>query len=169
MFEESRDFAAGDRFLPFDVESARVGILTCEDAWHLTGAFLHFVRGVDVLLVPSASPARGLGGPPGSGFESTRTWDTLLRATAMFTQTWVVHVNRVGFEDGIGFAGRTQVIDPFGETVARIEGLDEGTLEFTLTASAVHRARVRTPLRRDERPRIFAEELARAIEEDATY
>ena len=159
MFEESRDLAGGVRFDPIETKHGRFGVLVCEDAWHLDGLYLHFLRNCDAMLVPSASPARGAE-VPGPGFASERTWNTLLDAAALFTRTWVVYVNRVGFEDGVCFGGGSRVVDPMGNEVARVEGLDAGQLAVRLTAAALDRARGSTPLRRDEKPWLLAQDLA---------
>lgn len=164
MFEESRDLAAGDRFRPVETSLGRFGVLLCEDAWHLGGLYAHFVNECDAVLVPSCAPARGAEAG-GQGFASERTWETLLHAAALTTQTWVVYVDRVGFEDGVAFAGGSRVIDPFGAETARLRGLEAGTLDARLTSAALHRARGVTPLRRDEKPWVVAAELERHARE----
>lgn len=174
LFDEARDFAAGDSFLPFESKHGRFGPLVCEDAWHLPGAYLHFLGDVDAFLVPSASPARGVeAGTEGLG--SQRVWDTLLAGLAILTRTWVVYAARVGWEDGIGFGGGSSVIDPFGQRLGALAGLEPGMLAARLEGAALHRARMETPLRRDEKPWILAAQLgqhvpllARAREEHAS-
>jgi predicted amidohydrolase len=159
MFEESRDLAAGEHFRPIESRHGRLGVLVCEDAWHLGGLYLHFLANCDAILVPSSSPARGAEAP-GPGFASTRTWNTLLDAAALSTRTWVAYVNRVGFEDGIGFGGGTRVVGPTGDEVAAIGGLEAARLDVSLESAVQNRARGRTPLRRDEKPWVIASELA---------
>lgn len=160
LFEETRDFAAGTSFESFDTGLGRVGILICEDLWHMPSSYLHFLQGAETLLVPSCSPARGVG-TQGQGFASERTWQSLLAAVAMFTRTNILYVNRVGFEDGIGFSGGSCAIGPRGDRVHFLEGLDEGSLEVELDSGALRRARVQTPLLRDEKPGLVVSELAR--------
>jgi predicted amidohydrolase len=163
MFEEHRDVGAGCEFAPIESKHGRFSVLTCEDAWHMQGPMLAFHAGADALLIPSASPARGvLTGSDGLG--SVQTWERLLSSWALLTQTWVCHINRVGFEDGIGFGGGTRVIDPFGESAGALEGLDAGTLSARIDSATLDRARVALPLRRDERAWILARELAQRAE-----
>ena len=100
----------------------------------------------------------------GEGLGSVQTWERLLSTWALLTQTWVCHVNRVGFEDGIGFGGGTRVIDPFGECAGVLEGLDSGVLSARVDSATLDRARVALPLRRDERAWILARELAQRAE-----
>ena len=164
MFDEQREFAAGESFEAFDSKHGRFGVVVCEDAWHVSSAYHYFLANVDALLVPSCSPGRGIadGSPI---LESERTWATLLEAHALFFQTWVCYANRVGWEDGVCFSGGSRVIDPAGQLVASVEGLDSGSLQANLNSAALGRARVATPLRRDAKPWILAEGLRRMSEE----
>jgi predicted amidohydrolase len=165
MFDEGRDFAAGEGFAPFESRHGRLGPLVCEDMWHTPSAYVHFMNDVDVLVVSSASPARGAEAP-GPGLASQRTWNTLLTAHALLYRTWVIYAGRVGWEDGIGFGGASAVIDPTGNIVSQLDPLEPGSLEAELDGAALHRARVETPLRRDEKPWILAGELARFVPGD---
>jgi predicted amidohydrolase len=129
--------------------------------WHVGGPYSYFLREVDAFLVTSASPARGVRATEEEGdrLASSRVWDVLLRSLSLWFQTWTVYVNRVGFEDGVGFGGGSRVIDPFGERLGAPGGLDPESLRARLTSTALARARVETPLRRDEKPWIVAAEL----------
>ena len=160
MFDESRDFAAGDRYETVQSKHGRFGVLICEDMWHMPGPYLHFLSGADALLVPSCSPARGVS-EPGPGLASARAWSQLLQTVATFTQSHVLYVNRVGWEDGVGFGGGTSAFDPFGECTHSLAEFEPGELELAISSAPLHRARVQTPLLRDERPRVLMSELAR--------
>jgi len=159
MFDEGRDFAAGERFEVVESRHGKFGLLICEDMWHLPASWLHFLAGVDAIVVPSSSPGRGVTEPE-PRLRSTQVWDTLQDALALFFQTWIVFVNRVGSEDGICFSGGSRVVDPFGREVARIPGIESGRATATLTGDALQRARISTPLRRDEKPWIVLRALA---------
>ena len=164
MFDEQREFAAGESFVAFESKHGRFGLMVCEDAWHVSSAYLYFMANVDALLVPSCSPGRGIahGSPV---LESERTWETLLTAHALFFQTWVCYANRVGWEDGVCFSGGSRVINPGGQEVGVIEGLEAGSLQVRLASGDLTRARVATPLRRDAKPWILAEGLESLREE----
>jgi predicted amidohydrolase len=126
----------------------------------MQGPLLAFHAGVDAILVPSASPARGVSSDSAT-LGSVETWGRLLSSWALITQTWVCHINRVGFEDGIGFGGGSRVFDPFGHEIAALGGLDPGVLKVQIDSGSLERARVALPLRRDDRPWILARELAK--------
>ncbi len=64
LFDEQRYFAAGDRIQAFDTARfGRVGLLVCEDFWHLSAAAIMQAEEVDVLVCVANSPARGVDGP----------------------------------------------------------------------------------------------------------
>ena len=166
MFEESRDLAAGEEFVVAESKHGRLGFLTCEDAWHMDGAYLYFLDGADAIVICSAGPGRGVTQAEGEGegeLKSDRTWQTLQEALALFFRTWVLYCNRVGWEDGVFFAGRSRVIDPSGAPHGAALERDPGLLDVELSRSALERARIATPLRRDERPWILARALARRV------
>jgi len=161
MFEESRDLAAGDRFDVFESKHGRLGFLICEDLWHIDGAYLYFLDGADAIIVASASPGRGV--TEGPGLESSETCNKLQDALALFFRTWVLMVNRVGWEDGIVFGGASRAVDPFGAETGAPLGLDPDRLDVRVTSEALDRARIQTPLRRDEKPWILTHALARRM------
>jgi predicted amidohydrolase len=159
MFDGGRDFAAGESFEPIVSRHGKFGFLICEDMWHLAASWMHFLAGVDAIIVPSSSPGRGVTEKE-PRLRSTEVWNTLQDALALFYQTWIVYVNRVGSEDGVCFSGGSRIVDPFGREVARLEGLEPGRLGATLSRDALNRARISTPLRRDEKPWIVQRALA---------
>lgn len=162
IFEEGRYFAKGDGFYAFDSRLGRFGIIICEDLWHPTSAWLHYLQGIDALLVPAASPARGIA-VEGSEMGSQRLWRTLLAAQTIHFQCWALYCNRVGFEDGAMFWGGSLVMNPFGHAVAEAKGEVEEMLLHRMDADAVRRARVFSPLRRDAQPETIRRQLAQLL------
>lgn len=162
LFDESRDFAAGEAFRAIESKHGRFGPLLCEDMWHTPSAYSHFLDGVDALLVACASPARGVeAGQEGLG--STRAWNLILQSAALLYRVWVGYASRVGWEDGIGFSGGSAILDPAAEFRARVSGLEPGLARATLDSASLRRARAELPLRRDEKPWILAAGLARHV------
>ncbi len=163
MFDEGRDFAAGDAWETVESKHGRFGLFLCEDLWHLGGQYLRALDRVDAFLVGSAGPGRGVSPRPSdtgvAGFESLDTWRAILGAAALHAQCYVAWSNRVGFEDGIAFSGGSALLGPGAEVLAELEGLDEGTLAASMSAAVLHRARQRTPLLRDTRPELVRRAL----------
>lgn len=167
IFEEGRYFAAGDSIGVVQSKHGRFGLMICEDAWHLSTGWLQFAQGADALILPSASPARGID-TADSEMSSQASWNTLVKAHALFFQSWVFHCNRVGFEDGAMFWGGSSVLDPFGEILAS-GGQEEELILANMESGPLRRARMGTPLRRDAKPELIRRHLARLLDDpDAT-
>ncbi len=61
MFDEGRYFGSGDRFrVHHSSRLGKVGVLVCEDAWHLSASYLLAQGGADLVCLPSAGPVRGM-------------------------------------------------------------------------------------------------------------
>ena len=159
LFDEQRYFAAGERFMAFDTARfGRMGILICEDFWHLSAAAIMQAEEIDVLICPANSPGRGIEGPR---VRTAETYEHLSKAYAQLLGAVVIVVNRVGFEDGLCFWGGSSVTGPDGRTIAQAPQLDESLTLATVDAADLRRQRLITPLARDERLLLTIEELNR--------
>jgi len=161
LFDEGRYFAAGDRFEAFDTPFGRMGLLICEDFWHPSAALVLAQDGADCILVPSAGPTEGI--DRRRGLIGQATWRNLAKVTAQLQTVFAIHVNRVGFEDGVNFAGGSCVFDPLGECLAEGPLLADGLVVCDLESSALRRARTLYPLLRDERLPVLAREIERLM------
>ncbi len=159
MFEEGRFWAAGDRFRAFDTCFGRAGILICEDFWHMSAPYALWMDGADILLLVSASPGRGLS--PDAALGSSRSVEIINQSYATFLTDFVLHCNRVGFEDGLNFWGGSTIFGPDGRLVAQAPYFEETLLTATLDLGALRRVRQLLPLLRDERPELLGSELER--------
>ncbi len=162
MFDERRYFAAGSRVRCFDTHLGRVGILICEDAWHLANTVILGADGADLVILMGNSPARGVNS---SELASQAVWHHIARNVALSLNVPVIFANRVGYEDGVCFFGSSQVLAPGGSTLAQAAQLDEEILWATIDPAATRQARIRTPLARDERLELTLRELERIAHE----
>ena len=159
LFDEQRYFAAGERIEAFDTARfGRVGMLICEDFWHLSAAAIMQAEEVDLLICPANSPARGVDGPH---IGTAQTYQQLCTAFAQLLGAVVVFVNRVGFEDGLCFWGGSMAVGPDGRTIAKAPMLDEALTLAVFDTAELRRQRLITPLARDERLLLTIEELNR--------
>lgn len=161
MFDEARYFDQGEGVRAFDTRFGRIGILICEDFWHMSPPYLLWLDGADVLLLMSASPSRGL---DASDRMASSRWVELVNQAygSMFTN-YVVHCNRVGYEDGKNFWGGSSVVDPNGDMLIQAADFEETLLTQTIDLNQIHRTRSRLPLLRDERPHLILRELSRIL------
>lgn len=162
LFDEGRFFAWGDSIRAFDTKFGRVGMLICEDFWHISPPYLLWLDGADILLLTSASPGRGLGSA--ETLESARWVDHTNKAYASLFTNFVAHANRVGYEDGLNFWGGSNVYDPNGTLLAQAPYHEEALTFAELDLNQLHRTRARLPLLRDERTALVEHELGRILQ-----
>ena len=122
MFEEARYFFKGARIDAFDTVHGRSVMLVCEDLWRAQTMADVAALKPEIVYVVANSPARGFGD---GGLAIEGQWDALLKSLAQLANTYVVFVNRVGFEDGLGFWGGSRVITPRGGIEARLPLFEE--------------------------------------------
>jgi predicted amidohydrolase len=165
MFDEGRYFDLGETVRAFDTRYGRVGMLICEDFWHMSPPYLLWMDGADILIFNSASPSRGL--DAGDRLSGTRWVELVNQAYGSIFTNYVIHCNRVGYEDGKNFWGGSSVVDPNGDMLLHGVYFDEALLTCTIDLNQLHRTRSRLPLLRDERPEIVQRTLARILEKEA--
>ncbi|HEY9076400.1 MAG TPA: nitrilase-related carbon-nitrogen hydrolase [Anaerolineaceae bacterium] len=161
LFDEGRFFAWGDTVEAFDTRFGRVGMLICEDFWHASPPYLLWLDGADVLLFQSASPGRGLSSAP--VLDTARWVNHVLRGYASLFTSFIVHTNRVGFEDGLHFWGGAAAYDPNGNQLAEGPYMEEALTFVQLDLNELHRTRARLPLLRDERTALVQREMNRIL------
>lgn len=158
LFDEQRYMARGERFRAFDTKFGRMGLLICEDMWHLSSSYILAMDGATTLLCLSSSPGRGIGG---DSLGSAEAWQQLTSTTAMFLNCRVLYCNRVGFEDGVNFWGGSEYVAPSGESVVRGRLLEEDSVTALLDEGSLRRERIFSPMLRDENLFVTLQELKR--------
>jgi len=155
VFDEERFVDRGQEGVrAFDTSwGGRAAILICEDAWHSLAATVAALEGAQILIVPSASPARGSGmDEDGSRLPaSVIRWERIVRGIAEEHGVCVALANLVGFEGGKGFPGASAVIDPMGNVVVRGPLFEEALLTADLDLEKLTDARADSPLLADLR------------------
>ena len=157
VFDEERFVDRGqDGVRSFETGwGGKAAILICEDAWHSLAATVAALEGAQLLIVPSASPARGLGdeAPPDCQDEtlpaSVVRWERIVRGIAEEHGVFVALANLVGFEGGKGFPGASAVIDPTGRIIARGPLFEEALLTADIDLDSLTTARSDSPLLSD--------------------
>lgn len=166
LFDEGRFFAWGDTTAAFETRFGKAGILICEDFWHIAPPYLLWLDGADIFLFMSASPGRGLSEAPQL---ATAEWvESINRAYASMFTSYVVHCNRVGYEDGLHFWGGSTVFDPDGDLLAKAPLETEAITYCEIDLNQLHRTRARLPLLRDERTALVQRELERILSRDSS-
>ncbi|HEY6158986.1 MAG TPA: NAD+ synthase [Gemmatimonadales bacterium] len=151
VFDEERFVERGRDIQAFDTRFGRVAMLICEDAWHSITGTIAALQGAQLVIVPSASPARGTG----MDEEGTRLptsvvrWERILKGIADEHGVWVAFASLVGFEGGKGFPGGSVLVSPGGEIVLRGPLFEEAVLTYDLDFEELTRARAESPLLAD--------------------
>jgi NAD+ synthase (glutamine-hydrolysing) len=151
VFDEERFVEAGRSIQAFDTAWGRAALLICEDVWHSFTSTLAALDGAQLILVPSASPARG---PVASGEgealpDSLGRWGRIVQDVAGEHGVFVALAQLVGFEGGKAFPGGSMVAGPRGDLLARGPIFDEALLAVDLDFEEITRARADLPLLAD--------------------
>ena len=135
-WRESAAVRPGDGAVVADTPWGRLGLTICYD---IRFPQLHRAlarAGAVMIAVPAAFTV-----PTGEAH-----WETLLRARAIETGCYVLAPAQAGaHEDGRRTWGRSTVVAPWGEVVAKLDHDEPGVLFATLDLDAVTRARAAVP------------------------
>jgi len=151
VFDEERFVERGRDIRAFDTRWGRAAILICEDAWHSVSGTIAALQGAQLVIVPSASPARGTGmDEEGARLPaSVVRWERIVRGIADEHGVWVALASLVGFEGGKGFPGASVLINPSGDIVLRGPLFEEAVLTYDIDFDETTRARAESPLLAD--------------------
>ena len=135
-YRESATVRPGDRAVAADTPWGRLGLTVCYDI-----RFPHLYRqlakaGASMIAIPAAFTA-----PTGEAH-----WETLLRARAIETGAFVLAPAQGGLhEDGRRTWGRSTVVGPWGEIIAKADHDEPCIVTAKLDMEAVRRARAAVP------------------------
>ena len=139
---ESATYEPGERAVVVETPLGAFGLTICYDmrfpALHRALA----LGGAKILTVPAAFTR-----PTGEAH-----WDILLRARAIETGSFVLAAAQGGFhEDGRGTWGRSIVVGPWGEVIAKLDHDEPGVLVADLDLAAADKARAAIPALKNAR------------------
>lgn len=158
VFDEERFVEAGDNVAAFDSCWGRGAVIICEDAWHSLVPTIAALDGAQLILIVSASPARGLApGTLDGGADrpsSLIRWERTAQAIAAEHGVYAALAQLVGFEGGKGFPGGSLVAGPAGDVLARAPIFEEHLLEVTIDLGEISRVRAEYPLLSDLKSRL---------------
>jgi predicted amidohydrolase len=145
VFDEERFLTRGRRLATFETPFGTAAILICEDAWHAIMPTIAALKGARLIIIPSASPGRGLCGE-GEELESTARWKAILSSAAAEHGVYVLYAGLTGFEGGKGMSGGTSAFSPRGDLLKSAGPLEQCIIEVTLDRAEVDLARATIPL-----------------------
>jgi NAD+ synthetase len=148
MFDEERFVERGREIRAFDTPWGRAAMLVCEDVWHSLSGTIAALDGAQLIIVPTAPPARGAWPKTDEvpGPASLSRWERLARDMSDEHGLYVALVNLVGSEGGKQFPGASMVAGPKGDVRARGPLWEEALVVTRVDLRDVTRARADMPL-----------------------
>ncbi|MDE0944349.1 MAG: carbon-nitrogen hydrolase family protein [Alphaproteobacteria bacterium] len=142
---ESDHVKAGNELPVFDTSHGKIGLSVCSDLRFPEVYRELALKGSEIIVCASA-------------FLSPRFdhWEFFLRARATENQCWVVASGQYGVDpsSGIGYVGRSMVVDPWGTIVATASD-DEGIITTEIDLSFSDEVKRRYPLMDQRRPDLY--------------
>ena len=129
MFEEARYFEAGNVFESFLLREKRVSMVVCEDLWHKNVHHDLIEQNPDIIIALVASPARGFNE---TSLEIEDKWYEIIKIVALECKAQLIFVNRVGFEDGLGFWGGSCIVNAEGKTLHKLDKFKKEIQTFNI-------------------------------------
>lgn len=115
-YHEDYYFKAGDSDYPVhNLVGHRFGLPTCYDQWFCELSRIYGLKDTEILVYPTAIGAE----PTAPGFDSQPMWQKVMVAQGIMANTFMVAVNRIGYEDGLEFYGSSFISNPMGEILAQ--------------------------------------------------
>ncbi len=133
---ESETYEPGEQAVAARAGELKLGLTICYDVRFPALYRALALAGAEVIVTPAAFTR-----PTGEAH-----WETLLRARAIETGSFVLAPAQGGFhEDGRGTWGRTLAIGPWGELLGKLDHDEPGVLIADLDLPAVAKARAAIP------------------------
>ena len=116
VFDEKRYFTAGTAAVVVEIAGIKVGLLICEDIWHLAPAAALRAAGAALCISLNASPFQ-------LGKQAER--EAVIAKRAQETGMPFIYVNLVGGQDELVFDGNSFAVDATGRLVHRAPAFEE--------------------------------------------
>ena len=131
---EKESFRAGCEYPLFNTEIGRIGIMICWDTAFPEVARAYALQGADLIVVSTNWEKPYL--------EDVETknqddWDLMTRARAFDNCLYLAAANRIGFEETLGFFGRSKIIGPTGVPIIELNEEVEGVIGAEIDYSRI--------------------------------
>lgn len=152
---EKEFFRAGCSYPVFNTSIGKLGIMICWDTAFPEVARSLALKGADLLVVSTNWEKPYL---TSVVTKNQQDWDLVTRARALDNCMYLVSANRIGFDESLGFFGRSNIIGPTGEAIAELLKEEEGMISAELDYSIPIQLRYEYyTFFKDRRPDTFAE------------
>jgi predicted amidohydrolase len=144
VFDEERFLSRGRELGVFETQFGRMALLVCEDAYHAIVPTIAAIKGARVLIVPSASPGRGI--EEKGELSSIAQWREMLRLAALEHGIYIIYAGLTGFEGGKGMTGSSCIVDPRGVVLVQAPSSEACIVRAELDLREIDLARASLPL-----------------------
>lgn len=154
FYRKSHLYGDGERaaFVPgadaphvFDLNGIKTGMLICYDVEFPENVRTLALAGAELILVPTALP---------QGIISRRIADTVVPTRAFENGVFLVYADLCGEENGFSYGGRSVILGPDGDELARA-GVKETLLVADVDPAAYDDAKAQNPYLIDRRPNLY--------------
>lgn len=115
-YHETHYFKPGDSDYPIHaIAGHRVGLPTCYDQWFPEVSRIYGLKGVELLIYPTAIGDE----PTAPNFDSQPLWQKTMVAQGIMNNCFIIAVNRIGLENGLRFYGSSFISSPLGEILVQ--------------------------------------------------
>ena len=126
VFDEKRYFTAGTQPVVVEIEGIKVGLLICEDVWHVAPAAAVRAAGAGLCISLNASPFQ---------FGKQAEREAVIAKRAQETGMPFIYVNLVGGQDELVFDGNSFAVDEDGRVLHRAPAFEESLTSVDATAA----------------------------------
>jgi N-carbamoylputrescine amidase len=151
VFDEERFLSRGREVAVFESVAGPAAMVVCEDAWHSVVPMMAAIKGARMLIVPSASPGRGIDNDGSGELTSVTRWRNTLQIAAAEHGIFILYAGLAGFEGGKGMTGNSCAIDPWGDVLVQAPALGAAIVRVDLDLREIELARASLPLLGDLR------------------
>lgn len=152
VFEEKRYFRQGYQTAAFKTSIGNIGLLICYDIFFPEICRLTRLKGAELIVCISASPAVRRG-----------YFEILTAARALENTAFLAYVNLAGVEDGLQFWGGSRLVGPTGDLLVKAKYDEHDFVVCEIDYTDMRAAETFIPMLRDLRPELF-EELKKSSE-----
>lgn len=127
VFDEFRNFVAGEQSLVFRLHGIDIGVAICEDIWRFEGPVSDLAaRTPGLVVVPNGSPYER---------KKDDRRASLVSQRAQEIGAPLCYVNMTGGQDDLIFDGDSIIVNALGETIARAPQFDDGLMVVDIQAT----------------------------------
>lgn len=115
-YHEDYYFSPGDSDYPVHkFLDHKFGLPTCYDQWFPELSRIYGLKGTEVLIYPTAIGSE----PTAPEVDTQASWQKVMVAQGIMSNTFIIAVNRIGCEDGLDFYGSSFISTPMGEILVQ--------------------------------------------------